>query len=157
MNFDLESELNALLADSVKLQKEEKEAQAARRRLRDSSGTMTAQTAEDAKRVAAWEQAHVWKDQANIALFTVQECACGSRREMFTGLFLQQAHRHLQGSNTSRIIRQDSQRALLPNLVKLETVEVPMCLDCVDVHGYPTATATYMDGAAVEWEDEGEA
>ena len=85
--------LDNLLTESLDTVRAGEEARGARERLR-RGGQSTAERAEDAARIAAWEAAHEWSPVANVGVFMHTVCACGRRGEEFlSSLMVRETHR----------------------------------------------------------------
>lgn len=130
--------LDDLLEESMTSVREATQAKAARDRVK-RGGQSAAERAEDMARIAAWEAAHEWKAEANVALFHNFNCKCGVRTSVFEGLFTRESHKVLSVSQRWR--RVEASQANLPNEVAFRDIEKPMCTDCAESKGWATNNA----------------
>lgn len=145
-NFDDFADLNAAIAEQVKLKADAAAAKAARDRVKRGGPARHGLLPDDLARIAAWEAQHEWRAEANIALFERESCeSCGTEGERFVQLMRLEAHRHLRDSH--RIIRADKADAALPNRVYVQSRLVPMCPDCAESKGWLLANAHEVDWA----------
>ena len=132
--------LDDLLSESVAAVKETAEAKAARLRLA-KGGLSKAERDADAERIKRWESAHEWQAAANVALFHIFECGCGSSAKIFEGMYRREEHRHLK-HGAMRHIAVDSALASLPNEVAVRMTQTPTCGKCMDKMGWDLTNAT---------------
>jgi hypothetical protein len=146
-NFDDFADLNAAIADQIKLKADAAAAKAARDRQKRGGPVASATLAEDQARIAEWEARHEWRAEANIALFERETCTtCETVSERFVQFMRLEAHRHLRDSH--RIVRADKADAALSNRVYVQPRLVPMCPDCAEAKGWLLANAHEVDWAS---------
>lgn len=138
-------DLDDLLAESMVSVKAEREAKAARERLK-RGGLSAADQAADAERIRQWELANEWKVVANVAMFERYRCACGRQQTIFRQLMQRQQHRHLRDS--MRYQRAETQKADLPNEIAVQKWEVPMCTHCSPAAGFDFNTQQVKEWVA---------
>jgi len=126
-------DLDSLLEESVALQNEAALAKAAKARLK-RGGQSRQEMLEDQARIAAWEAAHEWVAQANVAYFEQQLCKCGSHNLVFRSLLIRETHRHMQSAQRWRAVTLEQKG--LPKETVLRDEPVGMCELCVSEHGY---------------------
>lgn len=145
-NFDDFADLNAAIADQIKLKADAAATKAARDRVKRGGPAGHGLQPDDLARIAEWEARHEWRAEANIALFERETCeTCGTEGERFVQLMRLEAHRHLRDSH--RIVRAVKADAALPNRVYVQTRLVPMCPDCAESKGWLLANAHEVDWA----------
>lgn len=103
---------------------------------------------EDLARLRAWELAHDWTAEANVALFIQHQCHCGTYNNTFEGLFVKERHRRIPETFQHR--RVDSALARLPNETAIQVRECDMCGDCAEGKGWN------VDEPATIWAGPGE-
>ena len=135
--------LDDLLSESLGSVKETAAAAAARKRLA-RGGLSQAEREADAQRIREWEAKHEWEDVANVALFRVYECGCGSSYKIFEGMYRRQLHRHLK-HGAQRHLACELADAKLPNETAIRTSEVEVCGKCLASKGWDLTNAA-------EWE-----
>lgn len=132
------AELDGLIADGMRERSEAAAAKAARERMK-RGGLSAVERAEDAARIRAWETKYEYTPEANVALFTQYECACGSRKTVFTALLERQRHKVMQ--TTRRWLPAEAAKADLPNETALTRKAIPVCWDCAPAKGWDLAKA----------------
>lgn len=129
--------LESLLAES--LDTIHKRAEVKDLRKRKAAGNLrTGKELEEANtKIREWEMAREWKAAANVAMFNVQQCSCGSTHSVFSGWFQRQAHR---SSKINRWIRPDAEPlASLPKERQdLHLPNTTICASCAASQGYGT-------------------
>lgn len=135
--------LEDLLSESLVQVREQREAKAAKDRLK-RGGLSAQERLEDEARIRAWEAAHEWKAEANVSLFIRYICACGSHREVFSGLMQREQHRHLT-NHAKRWVAVPSAKADLPNEVLIKEQHMPLCYSCAEVKGWDLTKATVWE------------
>lgn len=146
-NFDDFADLNAAIADQIKLKADAAAAKIARDRVKRGGPAAAGLLAEDLARIADWEARHEWKAEANIALFERETCTtCETVSERFVQFMRLEAHRHLRDSH--RIVRAANADAGLPNRVYVQPRLVAMCPDCAEAKGWLLANAHEVDWTA---------
>lgn len=154
-DFDDFADLNAAIADQIKLKADGAAAKAARERVKRGGPSRFGLLPDDLARIADWEARHEWRAEANIALFERETCTtCETVSERFVQLMRLEAHRHLRDS--TRVVRADSANAALPNRVYVQSRLVPICPDCAEAKGWLISEAQEVDwcGSAPAREDE---
>lgn len=143
-NFDDFADLNAAIADQIKLKADGAAAKAARERVKRGGPSRFGLLPDDLARIADWEARHEWRAEANIALFERETCTtCETVSERFVQLMRLEAHRHLRDS--TRVVRADSANAALPNRVYVQSRLVPICPDCAEAKGWLISEAQEVD------------
>jgi hypothetical protein len=133
-------DLSDLLAESLTSARETAAAKASRQRL--AKGGLTAAEREaDAQRIREWEAKHEWEAAANVALFHIFECGCGSSAKIFEGMYRRETHRHLK-HGAARHVAVESAKADLPNEVAVRVTETAVCGKCMDEKGWDLTNAT---------------
>lgn len=135
--------LDSLLAESLEAVNVEKEAKAARERVK-RGGQSVAQRQEDAERIRRWELAREWETVANVALFERHTCQCGKHSTIFRQLLTRQTHRTLRHS--TRWQTTDKVDTDLPYEVVVQKWESPMCVQCSDIFGFEFKGVTEWKG-----------
>lgn len=148
------ADLDALLGESVAQRDAEREAKAARERLRkrsSGSGRTPEEIAADEARVRDWEMKHDWQATAAVALFEKHKCVnCGRGHTIFRQLMLKQQHRVFP--DTTRWQQVDEiaeQYADLPKEIQVEKWEAGMCTNCAGEFGFDfqlTAVSEWTGG-----------
>ena len=147
-DFDDFADLNAAIADQIKLKADAAATKAARDRIKRGGPAKHGLLPDDLARIAEWEARHEWRAEANIALFERETCeSCETVSERFVQLMRLEAHRHLRDSH--RIVRTAKSDASLPNRVYVQSRMVPMCPDCAESKGWLLANAHEVDWAEV--------
>jgi hypothetical protein len=131
--------LEVLLQESLADKREVDRAKAARERMKRGGNGYTERIADEAL-IRQWEEKHEWQAQANVAMFSVQMCACTSHRFVFEQLMTRQVHRHMRLSQ--RWVKTETSQAALPNETVIRNVHVPMCAVCAESKGWSLASAT---------------
>ena len=142
-------DLDSLLSESVALRNDEREAKAARERLRkraSGSGRTEAEIAADEARVQEWEMRNNWQATANVSLFEKHKCLnCGRAQTIFRQLMLKQQHRVFP--NTVRWQQVDETTPELPCEIQVQKWEVGMCTNCAGEFGFD-----FQHVAVSEWQ-----
>jgi len=121
-------ELDALLADSMKMRDEDEQMKKDRLLLKRRGGVSADERAETEARIRAWEAKRVWKAMANVTVFERQTCKCGECTISFSHSMQAQVHRDQPG--TTRVIKTDEFITDLPNQVGFADFDVPLCAKC---------------------------
>lgn len=131
------ADLDALLAESVQIKRDQLAVKEARRTLSgpNASGMSPAERDSLKHTVLSWELQREWLPVAAVAAFDVQECKhCGSSSYHFNGIFQRQRHRT---SKVDRWLRaDDAMNHGLPREPKYYPEEVPLCSNCAPFAGY---------------------
>lgn len=123
------SDLDALMSEGLALAAKEKEAKKAKAKLKDTRITKEERTEIESK-VAEWENGREWLAQAEVAVFDVQACSCGSHHTHFRGIF--QRQQHVRIPSAARFIKVDQHlNANLPKEKRFEQADVTVCARCI--------------------------
>jgi hypothetical protein len=135
--------LDELLHESLETARAAKQVKANREKLARGGLTKAEREAIEAK-VREWEARVEWDPQANVALFTRRECACGMSHTVFSGFLQRQHHRTKQG--VKRWIAVNEQPVRLPNEVAVQVAVTPICTSCSIERGFDLGRAYRIDG-----------
>jgi hypothetical protein len=134
MSFDDFADLNAAIADQLKLKQTADAAKAAAKRL-PRLPTNSAQAAADRALVAEWEAQHLWQAHESIALFELEECLqCETVSERFVQYM--QLDRARRNPETTRCFRVAEPAEGLPRKVLRQRKLSPICPDCAEASGW---------------------
>lgn len=144
-------DLDALLGESVTLRDTEREAKAARDRLRKrgaGSGRTPEEIAADEARVREWEMKHDWEATAAVALFEKHKCTCcGRAQTIFRQLMLKQQHRIFPATTRWQQIDEIADElSELPREIQVQKWETGMCTNCAEGFGFD-----FQQVAVSEW------
>lgn len=123
------SDLDALMSEGLALVTKEKEAKKAKAKLKDTRITKEERSEIESK-VAEWENGREWLAQAEVAVFDVQACSCGSHQTHFRGIF--QRQQHIRIPSASRFLKVEQHLNVgLPKEKRMEVENVTVCLRCI--------------------------
>lgn len=145
------ADLDALLGESVAQRDAEREAKAARERLRRrgaGSGRTPEEIAADEARVRDWEMKHDWQAVAAVALFEKHKCVgCGRSQTIFRQLMLKQQHRVFPATTRWQQVDEIADElADLPREIQVQKWEAGMCTNCASEFGFD-----FQQVAVSEW------
>lgn len=146
------ADLDALLGESVAQRDAEREAKAARDRLRrrgTGSGRSLEEIAADEERVREWEMKHDWEATAAVALFEKHKCTgCGRAQTIFRQLMLKQQHRVFPATTRWQQVDEIADElADLPREIQVQKWEAGMCTNCASELGFD-----FKNTAVSEWQ-----
>lgn len=134
-------ELQDLLDESLALKQEEAAIKFLREKQKRGGGTAQ-ERAEDEARIREWEARREWDTKANVAVFEVRECSCGTVETIYSHLMHWQQHKE---KRISRSVRAHQQIAALPNMIAKQQVKVDCCSKCAELKGWDLkGEATFM-------------
>lgn len=133
-------DLDDLLTESVSLAKQAGAGKGYRKSLQQAVSAKASSDEIDLIRakIAEWEAAQEWNTKGTCILITTQVCACGSKTEMFGGLYLHQTHKTIATAQRwTSLVKGQKEPKGLPKHVIRRDVKVPACIQCAkSLHGF---------------------
>lgn len=131
---DLDSDLDALLAESLQIKNELALQKKKPQRIPKQMVSPEVKRAIDAK-VLEWENRREWAPEAAVAFFDAQRCTfCNSLTSVFKGILQRQSHRQ---TKVDRWVRVDAgMNNLLPKETKVMQELTDICSQCAVAHGF---------------------
>ena len=131
LGFD---DLDALLEESMTAAKAKETHKANRKRLQVSNLSKDEKDALESQ-VKLYELQKEWKAEANVAMFNVQACRCGSKHAVFSGWFQRQRSRQ---SKVDRWVRPEAgpSPALANERLDIDLPDTSICQTCAPAQGY---------------------
>lgn len=120
-------DLDQLLQESVALRDEASAISQARDRLKRQSLSLDERRETEAL-IRSWEARRVWLTVADVTVWEVATCDCGSVHRTFSHTMHKQTHR--DSPTTIRLVKADTWSEGLPTLVAHQEVSVPLCAEC---------------------------
>jgi len=101
-----------------------------------AKGNLTKKEADEIKaKVAEWEAANLWTPTHTVLVVERQECLhCGEESHSFQAVLQRQTYK--TNTETARLTKVPAVDNSLPKITKYTQVAVPMCVLCMDEHGF---------------------